>query len=218
MPGLPSTTSEIESPTGCTKQLMSVACRLTPAAELMRPAGMKPSCCACRKRRSQAARRSSGSAWARARATRTRTCSTVASLPLAYFSISVSRQISCSATPVTSLACSTRSCSVLDLHTVNDHYAPRQAGAREPIQLLAYPKLLGGGLLRRGFSDCGIGRVDSSQAGALQGIGNLGVPHAQRQLDRGVAFLGDGRGVGSVAQQQLHHRQAALHRRVGEGG
>ena len=26
MPGLPSTTSEIESPTGCTKQLISVAC------------------------------------------------------------------------------------------------------------------------------------------------------------------------------------------------
>src|SRR6185295_16140623 len=57
MPGLPSTTSEMESPTGWTKQLMSVACRLTPAAELMRPAGMKPSSCACRKRRSQAARR-----------------------------------------------------------------------------------------------------------------------------------------------------------------
>ena len=57
MPGRPSTTSEIESPTGCTKQLISVACRFTPAAELMRPAGMKPSSCACRKRRSQWARR-----------------------------------------------------------------------------------------------------------------------------------------------------------------
>ncbi len=42
MPGLPSTTSEIESPTGCTKQLMSVACMGMPAAELMRPAGIKP--------------------------------------------------------------------------------------------------------------------------------------------------------------------------------
>ena len=42
MPGLPSTVSETESPTGCTKQLMSVAWSCVPAAELTRPPGMKP--------------------------------------------------------------------------------------------------------------------------------------------------------------------------------
>ncbi len=47
------------------------------------------------KRRSQCARLSSGSAWASARATRRRTSSMLVSLPLAYFSISVSREISC---------------------------------------------------------------------------------------------------------------------------
>ena len=34
MPGLPSTTSEIESPTGCTKQLISVALQSVPAADI----------------------------------------------------------------------------------------------------------------------------------------------------------------------------------------
>src|SRR6185295_3769355 len=170
MPGLPSTSSEIESPTGCTKQLMSVACRAMPAAELMRPAGMKPSSCACRKRRSQAARRSSGSTWARARATRRRTCSTVASLPLAYFSISVSRQISCSATLVAV------SSMVLVLYTVNDHYAPGGAHAVKT----GLSRRLGGGLLLRRFADAGVGRVDGRQAGALQRIGDFGVAHAQR--------------------------------------
>ena len=33
MPALPSTVSDTESPTGWTKQLMSVACRVVPAAE-----------------------------------------------------------------------------------------------------------------------------------------------------------------------------------------
>jgi hypothetical protein len=32
----------IESPTGCTKQLISVAASSVPAADWMRPAGMKP--------------------------------------------------------------------------------------------------------------------------------------------------------------------------------
>src|SRR5713101_6419824 len=112
MPGLPSTTSEIESPTGCTKQLMRVAWSWMPAAELMRPAGMKPSFCACRKRRSQCARRSSGSTWASARATRRRTSSTLASLPLAYFSSSVSREMSCGGASVTVRL------SILEGHTV----------------------------------------------------------------------------------------------------
>ncbi len=39
MPGRSSTASVMESPTGCTKQLMSVAASDVPAAELMRPAG-----------------------------------------------------------------------------------------------------------------------------------------------------------------------------------
>ena len=44
MPGLPSTVSETESPTGCTKQLISVTSRIPdPAAELIRPPGMNPS-------------------------------------------------------------------------------------------------------------------------------------------------------------------------------
>src|SRR3989304_3041481 len=96
MPGRPSTISGIESPTGCTKQLMSVAVSVVPAAELMRPAGTKPCSCASRKRFSQRARLSSASHEASARATRSRTSRTVFSLPLAYFSCSTSAQISCS--------------------------------------------------------------------------------------------------------------------------
>ena len=42
MPGLPSTVSDTESPTGCTKQLINVAANWVPAAELIRPPGMKP--------------------------------------------------------------------------------------------------------------------------------------------------------------------------------
>ncbi len=103
MPGRPSTTSEIESPTGCTKQLMSVACIGIPAAELMRPAGMKPASIASWKRRSQWACLSGTSAAARARATRERTSSIVCSLPLAYFSSSASRQISWSGSEATAM-------------------------------------------------------------------------------------------------------------------
>src|SRR5262245_75596 len=103
MPGRPSTTSEIESPTGCTKQLMSVACIAMPAAELMRPAGMKPASCASRKRRSQWARFSGASTMASAWAIRARTSATLRSLPLAYFSSSASRQISCSGSDSTTL-------------------------------------------------------------------------------------------------------------------
>jgi hypothetical protein len=63
----------IESPTGCTKQLISVAVSWVPAAELMRPAGTKPRSCASRNFASQWARLSSASMAARARATRLRT-------------------------------------------------------------------------------------------------------------------------------------------------
>ena len=86
MPGLPSTTSVMESPTPCTKQLISVAVSEVPAAESIRPAGMKPRSCASRNRASQWARFASGSTEASARATRARTSAAVASPPFAYFS------------------------------------------------------------------------------------------------------------------------------------
>ena len=103
MPGRPSTTSVIESPTGCTKQLISVAVSVVPAAELMRPAGMKPRSCASWNFASHCARRSSGSAVASARATRRRTSSTVRSCPLAYFSTRTSPEISCSGSGASAL-------------------------------------------------------------------------------------------------------------------
>ncbi len=43
------------------------------------------------------------------------------------------------------------------------------------------------------------------------------MPHAQRQLDRRVAFLARDRGVGAVAQEQVDHRRVALHGGIGEG-
>jgi hypothetical protein len=95
MPGLPSTTSVMESPTGCTKQLMRVAVSEVPAAELMRPAGMKPRSCASRNLASHCRRDASGSAAASARATRARTSATEASPSLAYFSSSTSREMAC---------------------------------------------------------------------------------------------------------------------------
>jgi hypothetical protein len=76
---------------------MSVAESSVPAAELMRPAGTKPSRSACRKRVSQRARASGASAWASARATRRRTSSMLRSSPLAYFSSSTSSLIGCAA-------------------------------------------------------------------------------------------------------------------------
>ena len=90
MPGWPSSTCVMLSPTGCTKQLMSVAASPVPAADWMRPAGMKPCCSACRKRSSHSARCSGASASASARATRRFTSSGVVSSPLAYFSFSTS--------------------------------------------------------------------------------------------------------------------------------
>jgi hypothetical protein len=93
MPGLLSTISEIESPTGCTKQLISVACIWMPAADMMRPAGMKPASIACMKRFSHTARLSSGSTAASAWAIRARTSPMLVSVPFAYFSSSTSRLI-----------------------------------------------------------------------------------------------------------------------------
>ena len=96
MPGKPSSTWAMESPTGCTKQLISVAVSSVPAAELMRPAGTKPRCCTCRKRASHCARCAGASTEASARATRSRTASMEVSSPLAYFSSSTSWLIGCS--------------------------------------------------------------------------------------------------------------------------
>ena len=100
MPGLPSTVSETESPTGCTKQLISVTSRIPdPAAELIRPPGMNPSSSAFRNTGSCAA--GSASTAASARATRCRTARAASgpsrsrSAPLAYFSRSTSRLTSC---------------------------------------------------------------------------------------------------------------------------
>ncbi len=97
MPGLPSRASETESPTGWTKQLISVAWIPVPAAELIRPAGTKPFSSAQRKRAPHISRRSAGSASASARATRARTSAMVLSSPLAYFSSSTSVEMSCGA-------------------------------------------------------------------------------------------------------------------------
>src|SRR5262245_15504027 len=60
------------------------------------------------------------------------------------------------------------------------------------------------------------GRCCGALARGLEGVGDLGVAEAQRELDRGVAFLGDRARVGAVAQQQLDHAAIALHRGVGE--
>ncbi len=97
MLGRPSRRSDTESPTGCTKQLISVAWMPVPAAELMRPAGTKPFSCAHRKRAAQASRWSSASACASERATRSRTSVMLCSSPFAYFSSRTSVEISCGA-------------------------------------------------------------------------------------------------------------------------
>src|ERR671914_2649133 len=192
MPGLPSTTSEIESPTGCTKQLMSVACSATPAAELMRPAGMKPSSWACRKRFSQCARSASRSTCASARATRRRTSVMLCSLPLAYFSSSVSRLISCSPTGAG------RWSSILNDYTVG---LPGQV-PRQPF-LDQWILAAGDGWSGFVFERFGAGGA----ARLLERVGELGVAEAQGKLDRRVAFPGGLRRVGAVAQQELDHRQ-----------
>ena len=107
MPGWPSSSCAMESPTGCTKQLISVAARSVPAAEWMRPAGTNPDASACANRASQAARSAGASAAASARATRARTSATLRSSPLAYFSSSTSELMGCEASVATVRAVST---------------------------------------------------------------------------------------------------------------
>src|SRR5688500_595440 len=190
MPGLPSTVSEIEAPTGGTKQITRVACSCTPAAELMRPAGMKPSSCACRKRASQKARRSAASGWARALATRRRTSPMLVSSPLAYFSSSVSREMTCSgaATWISMRFIYLTAARVLDKLPV---WKPPKV---DFLSRLLRPGLRGAGAPRRG----GLGGRLAGLARALEQIRHLAVREAQRQLDRGVAFLGGLRRVGAV--------------------
>ncbi len=84
----------MESPTGCTKQLMSVAARGVPAADWMRPAGRKP-CCSAHRKASRCWSRRSGSTSASALATRALTSSIDVSLSLQYFSRRTSRLIAC---------------------------------------------------------------------------------------------------------------------------
>src|SRR6185437_11757896 len=89
----PSSSPEMLSPTGCTKQLISVALRSVPAAELMRPPRMKPFSCARWNASSHWVRIAGASTAASARATRRRTSSIVRSPPFAYFSSSTSSEI-----------------------------------------------------------------------------------------------------------------------------
>jgi len=90
----PPSVSLTESPTGCTKQLISVAPSPVPAAELMRPPITTPS-------RSWASKKTAShfdgllSLAARARATRRRTSETVVSPSFAYFSSRTSVEIGC---------------------------------------------------------------------------------------------------------------------------
>ena len=96
MPGLPSVRPLMASPTGCTKQLIRVAWSSVPAAELIRPPGIKPASMASKKRRSHIRRVFPYSLAAKARATRWRTSVTFFSFPLAYFSKRTSVEIPCS--------------------------------------------------------------------------------------------------------------------------
>src|SRR5687768_2022731 len=177
MPGRPSTTSDIESPTGWTKQLIRVAWSCTPAAELMRPAGMKPSSWAWKKRRSHCGRSASRSTWARARATRRRTSVTVCSEPLAYFSISVSRLIVCSPTGLGNWISIQYCGAAVDA-------AQKPTATPKNYCWISCRGRRGLGLFGRG---CAAG---GGTARLLERVGDLGVAEAQRELDRGVAFLG----------------------------
>ncbi len=85
----------MQSPTGCTKQLMSVAWMSVPAALMMRPAPMAPACRLARNRASYFSRRAGASTEARARATRLYRSSTLLSPGLRYFSRSTSRLMGC---------------------------------------------------------------------------------------------------------------------------
>ncbi|VEB41589.1 Uncharacterised protein [Chromobacterium violaceum] len=107
MPTLPCSVSDTESPTGWTKQLISVALRSVPAAELMRPPGMKPWSSASKNSGSK--RAGSFSSSASARATRWRTSLTLCSPFLAYFSSNTSREMSCSAMAAMFSCCMERS-------------------------------------------------------------------------------------------------------------
>ncbi|OIQ83681.1 hypothetical protein GALL_345030 [mine drainage metagenome] len=100
MPGLPSTSSDTESPTGCTKQLISVAWMSVPAADMMRPAGTKPASMA--DRNSASWRAGSASCAASARVTRAWIWAALRSSPLAYFSARTSRLMDCGCMHVSS--------------------------------------------------------------------------------------------------------------------
>jgi hypothetical protein len=86
----------MESPTGCTKQLISVAVSEVPAAELMRPAGMKPRSCGSRNSLPSGRACLGLGRGERPRDTRAQ-LRAVVSPSLAYFSSRTSREIACSA-------------------------------------------------------------------------------------------------------------------------
>src|SRR6266496_875999 len=81
------------SPTGCTKQLISVACSEVPAALMMRPAPIAPAFRLAWNCASHFSRSASASTEARARATRANRSSASVSPGLRYFSCRTSRVI-----------------------------------------------------------------------------------------------------------------------------
>src|SRR6218665_2629004 len=96
MPGKPSSSWPcMQSPTGCTKQLINVAWMSVPAALMMRPAPIAPACRLARNRASYRLRSSGASTDAKARATRWESICAVVSPGLRYFSHSTSWLMGC---------------------------------------------------------------------------------------------------------------------------
>src|SRR6218665_2427504 len=96
MPGKPSSSWPcMQSPTGCTKQLINVAWMSVPAALMMRPAPIAPACRLARNRASYRLRSSGASTDAKARATRWESICAVVSPGLRYFSHSTSCLMGC---------------------------------------------------------------------------------------------------------------------------
>src|SRR5690606_529730 len=138
MPGLPASDSVIESPTGCTKQLMSVLCRSVPAALFTRPAGTKPCSIAHRNSSAYFLRCLGSSTCASAVATRLRTSRIVFSPFLAYFSTRTSVEMSWGS--ARAMAALSRCCMLWILGEAPDRLvggAQVQAGIIRPVTVSA---------------------------------------------------------------------------------
>src|ERR1700722_14043690 len=130
------------SPTGCTKQLISVAEMSVPAAELTRPPGMKPATIASKKRCCQCSRSSGLSTAASPFATRRRTSSAVFSSAFAYFSSSTSRLIACSSSSVAAWSSFINASLIRTLHYRNARprnrpFEKKSRVARDDLSILA---------------------------------------------------------------------------------